>query len=119
GGSARFAGLLDEWANPWKPGDVLLGRSMYDPRWLVGIKDDRHVATIATTRAGKGRSVIIPNLLTWRGSALVIDPKGQNACVTALKRGHGGAGLTGALGQTVRILDPLGEIRDPALQKYV
>ncbi len=118
GGSSRFAGLLDEWANPWQPGDVLLGRSMYDPKWLVGIKDDRHVATLATTRAGKGRSVIIPNLLTWPGSALVIDPKGQNACVTALKRGHG-RGLSGCLGQTVRILDPFGEIKDPALQEHI
>jgi type IV secretory pathway TraG/TraD family ATPase VirD4 len=116
GGSSRFAGLLDEWANPWKPGDVLLGRSMYDPKWLVGIEDDRHVATLATTRAGKGRSVIIPNLLTWPGSALVIDPKGQNACVTALKRGHG---LFGSLGQTVRILDPFGEVKDPALQAHI
>ncbi|WP_167392134.1 type IV secretory system conjugative DNA transfer family protein [Mesorhizobium sophorae] len=118
GGSSRFVGLFDEWANPWEPGDVLLGRSMYDPKWLVGIKDDRHVATIATTRAGKGRSVIIPNLLTWPGSALVIDPKGQNACVTALKRGSGGD-LSECLGQTVRILDPFGEIKDPELQSYV
>ena len=109
-----FSGLLDEWANPWRPGQVLLGASMYDPKWIVGFSDDRHVCTIATSRAGKGRSVIIPNLITWPGSALVIDPKGQNALVTALARGKGGEGLTHPLGQTVRILDPLGEIRDPA-----
>lgn len=116
GGTASFSGLLDEWANPWRPGQVLLGASLYDPKWIVGFSDDRHVCTIATSRAGKGRSVIIPNLITWRGSALVIDPKGQNALVTALARGKGGKSLTQPLGQTVRILDPLGEIRDPRLQ---
>lgn len=119
GGTARWSGLLDEWANPWEPGKVLLGRSRYDPSWIVGMTDDRHVCTVATSRAGKGRSVIIPNLLKWPGSALVIDPKGQNAHVTALARGKGGAGLRESLGQTVRIVDPLGEIADPALQRYI
>ena len=33
-----------------------------------------------------------------------------------MARGKGGKGLTHPLGQTVRILDPLGEIRDPLLQ---
>jgi type IV secretion system protein VirD4 len=116
GGSARWSGLLDEWANPWSPGMVLLGRSKYDPSWLVGIHDDRHVCTIATSRAGKGRSVVQPNLLTWPGSVICIDPKGENAAISALKRGHGGPGLSGCLGQTVRILDPLNEIENPALQ---
>src|SRR5437868_5587203 len=87
GGTSSFSGLLDEWANPWRPGQVLLGASLFDPKWIVGFSDDRHVCTIATNRAGKGRSVIIPNLLTWRGSVLVIDPKGQNALVTAMARG--------------------------------
>jgi len=119
GGTSKFSGLLDEWANPWKPGQVLLGASLYDPRWLVGVEDDRHICTIATSRAGKGRSVIIPNLLTWPGSALVIDPKGQNAYVTALTRGKGGHGLTDTLGQRVRIVDPLGEIRDDKLRPSI
>jgi type IV secretory pathway TraG/TraD family ATPase VirD4 len=119
GGTAQFSGMLDEWANPWTPGTILLGRSLYNPRWLVGIEDDRHITTIATSRAGKGRSAIIPNLLTWPGSALVIDPKGQNAFVTARARGHGGVGMTGALGQTVRIVDPLGAIDDPGLHNLI
>jgi type IV secretory pathway TraG/TraD family ATPase VirD4 len=118
GGTASFSGILDEWANPWRPGQVLLGASLYDPKWIVGVSDDRHVCTIATSRAGKGRSVIIPNLLAWPGSALVIDPKGQNALVTAEARGKGGPDLAQCLGQTVRILDPLGEINDPALQVF-
>jgi type IV secretion system protein VirD4 len=42
-----------------------------------------HVLTAAPTRAGKGSSQIVPNLLTWKGSAFVIDIKGENYCRTA------------------------------------
>ena len=100
GGSSRFAGLLEEWSHPWKPGRILLGASMYDRHWLVGIEDDRHFMTIATNRAGKGRDAIIPNILGYpaTGSIVNIDPKGQNCAVTAARRE--------ALGQTVVALDP-------------
>jgi len=100
GGSASFMGLFDEWesALQWKPGRVLLGTSLYEPGQKLGKWDDRHIITIATTRSGKGRSCIIPNLLTWPGSALVIDPKGENAAVTARARRQ--------LGQSVHIVDP-------------
>lgn len=37
-----------------------------------------HLLTIAPTRAGKGTGQIIFNLLTWTGSVLVIDIKGEN-----------------------------------------
>lgn len=109
GGSAKFAGLLEEWANPWKPGQILLGASIYDPEWKVGVPDDRHFMTIATSRSGKGRSAIIPNLLTWPGSALVIDPKGQNAAVTAAYRGKGGGRIRKPMGQPVYVVDPFHE----------
>ena len=36
-----FAGICEEWANRWKPGMILLGASMFDRKWLVGIRDDR------------------------------------------------------------------------------
>jgi hypothetical protein len=60
GGTSKFSGLMDEWANPWRPGRVLLGASLYDPKWLVGVEDDRHACLIATSRAGKARSVLYP-----------------------------------------------------------
>jgi type IV secretion system protein VirD4 len=68
---------------------------------------DRHLLTVAPTRAGKGVAAIIPNLLTYRGSALVIDPKGENAMVTAVRRGTGDKkyGIEG-LGQKVYVVDP-------------
>jgi type IV secretion system protein VirD4 len=65
----------------------------------VGIHDDRHLTTIAGSRSGKGRSAIIPNLLTYGGSVLTIDPKGENASVTARYRAQG-------LKQNVCVLDP-------------
>jgi type IV secretion system protein VirD4 len=67
----------------------------------------RHLLTVAPTRSGKGVSSIIPNLLLHRGSALVIDPKGENALITAKRRGNGdaAAGIEG-LGQHVILLDP-------------
>lgn len=66
---------------------------------LFVVDDDRHLVTIAGSRAGKGRGLIIPNLLSYPGSVVCIDPKGENAAVTARYRAE-------ALGQNVVILDP-------------
>jgi type IV secretory pathway TraG/TraD family ATPase VirD4 len=107
GGSARFGGLIDEWAHPYKPGSVLLGRSLYDSA-MIGFEDDRGLLTIASNRSGKGRSGIIPNLLVWPGSAVVIDPKGTNAAVTAARRGKGGGRVSEFLGHDVYVVDPFG-----------
>lgn len=70
---------------------------------------DRHLMTVAPTRSGKGVSAIIPNLLTYEGSVLVIDPKGENARITKDRRGHGvlSSRIPG-LGQDVHIIDPWG-----------
>lgn len=65
----------------------------------VGIADDRHIITVAGSRSGKGRSVLIPNLVTYPGSVLVIDPKGELAQETARWRRE-------KLGQEVFVLDP-------------
>ncbi len=54
----------------------------------IGIKDDRHMITIAGSRAGKGRSAIIPNMLRYQGSVLAIDPKGELALATAKQRAN-------------------------------
>jgi type IV secretion system protein VirD4 len=45
---------------------------------------ETHVLLTGPTRSGKGTGVIIPTLLTWHESALILDPKdGENAAVTA------------------------------------
>ena len=61
---------------------------------------DRHFLTVAPTRTGKGTCSVVPNLLTYTGAALVIDPKGENAHITAKRRK--------ALGQSVALVDPWG-----------
>ncbi|MBO9399126.1 type IV secretory system conjugative DNA transfer family protein [Shimia sp. R9_2] len=77
-------------------GSVILDKTVYG----LAYPGDRHLLTIAPTRSGKGTTQIIPNLLTYLGSTLVIDPKGENALVTAQARKD--------MGQEVMIVDPWG-----------
>jgi type IV secretion system protein VirD4 len=83
---------------------VLLGET-YDNRKIpVGWLDDRHLVTIAGSRAGKGRCAIIPNLLRYSGSVVCVDPKGENAKLTVEQRAKPIS--QGGLGQEVYVLDP-------------
>jgi len=81
----------------YRTGDLFLG--LDDQGREVGYGDDRHAVTVAGSRAGKGRTVIIPNLFRWPGSCVVTDPKGENASVTALHRSK-------RSGHEVAVLDP-------------
>lgn len=49
---------------------------------VLEYNQDGHLLTIAPTRAGKGASQIIPNLILYAGSALVVDIKGENYDIT-------------------------------------
>ena len=60
---------------------------------------DSHLLTVAPTGSGKGRCAIIPNLLTYDGPVVVVDPKGENYAVTARARRE-------QLGHSVYCLDP-------------
>ena len=42
-----------------------------------------HYAVIAPTRSGKGAGIVVPTLLSWPGSCLIYDLKGENFQVTA------------------------------------
>ncbi len=44
---------------------------------------DTHSIVVAPTRSGKGVGIIIPNLLTWRGSVVCLDIKHENFKLTA------------------------------------
>jgi type IV secretory pathway TraG/TraD family ATPase VirD4 len=68
---------------------------------LLGRDDDRHVVTIAGSRAGKSSTVLIPNLMRYPGSVVVLDPKGELARACAQQRHK--------MGQKVFVLDPFGE----------
>ena len=58
-----------------------------------------HVMLYAPTRTGKGVGVVIPNLLTWPDSVVVLDVKRENWEATA--------GFRAAHGQAVILFDPL------------
>ncbi len=81
-----------------RPGKIAAKRGS-EPVLYTG---DSHLITIAPTGAGKGRSVIIPNLLSYPGPIVVIDPKGENYAVTARRRKD--------MGQKVIRIDPFGVI---------
>ncbi|MBY0382317.1 MAG: type IV secretory system conjugative DNA transfer family protein [Xanthobacteraceae bacterium] len=89
----------------YKQGQVLLG--VNDSR-VVGLADEGHVLLCCGPRGGKGVSIIVPNLCLYPGSVVVIDPKGENAMVTARRRA-GGSLYCHGMGQKVRILDPMNE----------
>ncbi|WGJ14554.1 conjugal transfer protein TraG [Methylocapsa sp. D3K7] len=80
-GSARWAtekevcavGLLG-------PDGVVLGRWGHD---YLRHDGPEHVLCFAPTRSGKGVGLVIPTLLTWRGSIIVHDIKGENWTLTA------------------------------------
>ena len=96
-----------KWMNPEKVGGstdqdapFLMGRS--DEGDLLRYGGDGHILTFAPTGAGKGVSVVVPNLLEYRGSVVCIDPKGAIAAVTAQHRRN--------RGQKIILLDPFGEV---------
>jgi len=105
-----------------RAGAFLLGQIHADHgvSFPAGISDDRHLFIMAGSRAGKGTSVLIPNLLHWQGGVFCIDPKGENASITALRRGSAdkakGTGTTvrNFLGQEVAVIDPMGTVRGAA-----
>jgi type IV secretion system protein VirD4 len=82
---------------------LLLGENPYMHGYLHVRGPLQHMISVAPTRSGKGVSLIIPNLLTYQGSVLAVDPKGENAWITAAYRRD-------ALGQKTVILDPWGEV---------
>ena len=61
---------------------------------------EAHLLTFAPTGSGKGVSAVIPNLLDYDGSVVCIDPKGENAAITARRRRE--------MDQDVHLLDPWG-----------
>lgn len=80
-GSARWASPKDITAAGLFADDgVVLGR--LEKRYLRH-DGPEHVLCFAPTRSGKGVGLVIPSLLTWPGSAIVHDIKGENWQLTS------------------------------------
>ena len=97
-GTAQFASDRDVRTLTTGTTGLLVGRDTASGR-LLRYDGPAHLLTMAPTRTGKGVGTLIPNLLTADRSIVCIDPKGENARVTARARD--------AFGK-LHILDPFG-----------
>lgn len=96
-GSAEF--MNERGVRSLTKGDgLIVGRDPVSRR-LIRYGGPAHLVTVAPTRSGKGVGSIIPNLLTYEGAVVCVDPKGENARVTAAARRRFGP---------VWVLDPFG-----------
>lgn len=109
-GSARWAkpdevnaaGLLG-------PDGVVLGQLKGD---YLRHEGPEHVLCFAPTRSGKGVGLVIPSLLTWPGSAIVHDIKGENWQLTAgFRARHGRVLLFDPTNPESSAYNPLLEVR--------
>jgi type IV secretion system protein VirD4 len=109
-GSARWAEPKEiEQAGMLGPDGVVLGR--YERAYLRH-DGPEHVLCFAPTRSGKGVGLVIPSLLTWPGSAIVHDIKGENWQLTAgFRAQHGRVLLFDPTNAKSSAYNPLLEVR--------
>ncbi|MCM2337364.1 MAG: conjugal transfer protein TraG [Hydrogenophaga sp.] len=65
------------------PAGVFLGRAPSKEGSYLRHEGPEHVMAFAPTRSGKGVGLVVPTLLSWHGSAVIHDIKGENWQVTA------------------------------------
>jgi len=107
-GSARWAEREEiEAAGLLGADGVVLGRHERDYLRHDGAE---HVLCFAPTRSGKGVGLVVPTLLTWPGSAIVHDIKGENWELTA--------GLRSRIGCVLRFdpTNPASDAYNPLLE---
>ena len=105
----------------WAKADEIKSAGLLGPDGVVlgKLKDDylrhegpEHVLCFAPTRSGKGVGLVIPSLLTWPGSAIVHDIKGENWQLTAgFRVRHGRVLLFDPTNPNSSAYNPLLEVR--------
>lgn len=113
-GSADFAPIVSNVDQGIFKG-VFLGASAVPavPKFFFGpvlSAPESHTLIVAPSGTGKGTRVILPTLLLYRSSLITIDPKGENAAITARYRRE-------QLGHTVHIVNPWG-VHEALYQSY-
>jgi type IV secretion system protein VirD4 len=85
-GDAAFATLKDiyRYGLVGQGRGVFLGKTSQEQ--YIRHDGPEHYAIIAPTRSGKGAGIVVPTLLTWRGSVVVYDLKEENFQRTAGER---------------------------------
>lgn len=87
-GAARFANERELKRHGFRAtAGIILGRK--GGRFLT-FGGSEHVLVEAPTRSGKGVGIVIPNLLAWAGSVVVLDVKRENYDASAGFRAHYG-----------------------------
>jgi len=109
-GSARWATPTEmKSAGLLGPDGVVLGRLERD---YLRHDGPEHVLCFAPTRSGKGVGLVVPSLLTWPGSAIVHDIKGENWTFTAgFRARHGRVLLFDPTNTASAAYNPLLEVR--------
>ncbi|WP_198970496.1 conjugal transfer protein TraG [Xylophilus sp. ASV27] len=83
-GSARWAEPEEiDKAGLTGGGGVFLGRTLQKDGRYLRHEGPEHVMAFAPTRSGKGVGLVVPTLLSWPGSAVIHDIKGENWNLTA------------------------------------
>lgn len=99
-GKARFSELNEVLNEGLQGCGIVLGKIknklITKPSTVEG-----HTLVVGGTGTGKSRGVVIPSLLIWKGSAIVIDIKGELSKITRKKREQ--------LGNKIYIFDPESE----------
>jgi len=84
-GSARWASAWGQWWHRAIRGEgVPLGRGAL--RRPLRFSSDGMVMVFAAMGAGKGLGIVIPSLLSYPGSMVVTNPKGENYAITRRRR---------------------------------
>ena len=109
-GSARWAETEEvKAAGLLGPDGVVLGKLDRD---YLRHDGPEHVLCFAPTRSGKGVGLVVPSLLTWPGSAIVHDIKGENWQLTAgFRARHGRVLLFDPTNAKSSAYNPLLEVR--------
>jgi len=95
-GAARFAREREIVRHGFRGKDgIVLGKK--SGRYLI-FEGNEHCIVEAPTRSGKGIGIVIPNLLSWPGSTVVLDVKRENYDATA--------GFRAKHGQAVYLFNP-------------
>lgn len=105
-GRARFAGLVDLACTGFlrrRDDGIVVGRM--NGR-LLRLSGQQFAVLAAPTRSGKGVGVVIPNLLDYRESAVVLDIKQENFDLTS--------GWRRSIGHEVHLFNPFAEDRRTA-----
>ena len=105
-GSARWAtwqnikqaGLVTWFGSEPKKGVVVGGFKRKFRTVALRHDGPEHILAFAPTRSGKGVSLVLPTLLKWKESALILDIKGENYALSA--------GWRQSIGQRVLRFEP-------------